>query len=320
LYLLTVADLSTTSPKAMTKWKASMVDALWRATDARLSGLGNGPSRIARARAAVHEQWPDPASEAALDEYLDSMPERYLLSNAPSEIVAHALVALQPRNSPVSAAVVPSSHEDVLELCVVTDGRPSAGLMVVAGDRPGLLASIAAAISANRLSIQAAQIHSRPLRGGGVQAVDLFWVNGVPEDEDSLHERLAKLERDLNAIVTGNVKPRELLAPQQRPSKWSVRTLPPVQTEVYIEAHAWSQHTIVEVITEDRPALLFDLAEALHALGLTITVAKISTEGRRVIDVFYVTEADGSKVEAGTRTERVRTTLLNTLKVQRALS
>ncbi len=321
LYLLTVADLSTTSPKAMTKWKASMVDTLWRATDARLSGTGGGPSRIARARAAVHEQWPEDLSEAALDEYLDTMPERYLLSNAPSEIVAHALVALQPRNVPVAAAVVPSSHADVMELCVVTDGRPSTGLMIVAGDRPGLLASIAAAISHNRLTIQAAQIHSRPLRCGGVQAVDLFWVNGVPEDEDSLQERLAKLERDLNAIVLGSVKPRDLMRPSQRPSRWSVRSLPPVQTEVYIENNASSQHTIIEVIAEDRPALLFDLAEALHTLGLTISVAKISTEGTRVIDVFYVSEAaDGSKVATGTRTDAIRQVLQETLKLQRALS
>ncbi|HEX5659039.1 MAG TPA: [protein-PII] uridylyltransferase [Polyangiales bacterium] len=320
LYLLTVADLSTTSPKAMTKWKASMVDALWRATDARLSGVSGGPTRIARARAAVHEQWPSTLSAAAVEEYLDTMPERYLLSNTPSEIVAHAQVALQPRSVPVAAAVVPSSHEDVMELCVVTDGRPSTGLMVVAGDRPGLLASIAAAISANRLSIQAAQIHSRPLRCGGVQAVDLFWVNGAPEDEGSLQERLVKLERDLNAIVMGDVKARELLRPSQRPSRWSVRPLPPVQTEIYIEHHASSVHTIIEVITEDRPALLFDLAEALHTLGLTISVAKISTEGTRVIDVFYVSETDGRKVEPGQRTDVIRQVLLETLKLQRALS
>jgi [protein-PII] uridylyltransferase len=314
LYLLTVADLSTTSPSAMTRWKAGMVDALWRATDARLSGVGSGPLRIARARASVHEQWPERFSAAALDEYLDTMPERYLLANAPSEIVAHALVALTPHAAPVAAALVPSAHEDVMELCVVTDGRPSAELCVVAGDRPGLLASIAAAISANRLCIQAAQIHSRPLRCGGVQAVDLFWVNGAVGDEDTLQERLFKLERDLNAIVTGKVLPREMLKPKQRrPARWSVRALPPVQTEIYVEHHASSQHTIIEVITEDRPALLFDLAEALHTLGLTISVAKITTEGTRVIDVFYVTEADGSKVEPGTRTERVRSTLLATL-------
>ena len=45
------------------------------------------------------------------------------------------------------------------------------GLCVVAGDRPGLLAGIAAALAANRLDIHAAQIHSRRLADGSQQAV-----------------------------------------------------------------------------------------------------------------------------------------------------
>ena len=313
LYLLTVADLSTTSPKAMTKWKAGMVDALWRATDARLSGSNNvEPARVARVRVLVRELWPLGADIKALDEYLDTMPERYLLANTPDEIIAHALVATQPREAHVAATLVPSKHEDVMELCVVTDGRASTGLCVVAGDRPGLLASISAAISANRLRIQAAQIHSRPLAGGGVQAVDLFWVHLAQEDELTLNERMAKLEHDLNALIVGTLSPRDLLRPRQS-SRWSVRPLPPVQTEVVVEHHASSCHTIIEVLTEDRPALLFNLAEALHSLGLTISVAKISTEGTRVIDVFYVTESDGKKVEPGARTEQVKDVLLSAL-------
>jgi [protein-PII] uridylyltransferase len=315
LYLLTVADLSTTSPNAMTKWKAGMVDALWRATDALLSGsAGSEPSRVSRVRRSVRELWPRDADPSALDEYLDTMPERYLLSNTPAEIVAHALVATQPREAPVAATLVPSKHEDVMELCVVTEGRASTGLCVVAGDRPGLLASISAAISANRLRIQAAQIHSRQLSSGGVQAVDLFWVHLSSEDELTLPERMSKLEHDLNAIIQGQVLARDMLRPR-RNSRWSVRPLPPVPTEVVIEHHASSRHTIIEVLTEDRPELLFNLAEALHTLGLTISVAKISTEGTRVIDVFYVTESDGSKVEPGVRTEQVKTLLLATLRL-----
>lgn len=316
LYLLTVADLSTTSPSAMTKWKAGMVDALWRATDALLSGSTRmEPARVSRVRSVVREQWPL-SDLRALDDYLATMPERYLLGNTPAEIVAHALVATQPREAPIAATLVPSKHEDVMELCVVSEGRASTGLCVVAGDRPGLLAAISAAISANRLRIQAAQIHSRPLASGGVQAVDLFWVHIPREDELTVEERMKKLERDLNALVRGEIGAREMLKPR-RSSRWGVRPLPPVQTEVVIEHHASSCHTIIEVLTEDRPALLFDLAEALHTLGLTISVAKISTEGTRVIDVFYVTESDGSKVAPGARTEQVQELLLTTLRVCR---
>ena len=318
LYLLTVADLSTTSPSAMTKWKAGMVDALWRATDALMSGsTAAESSRVARVRSQVRALWPEGGDAHALGEYLDTMPERYLLSNTATDILAHALVATQPRVSPVAATLAPSSLEDVMELCVVTEGRARTGLCVVAGDRPGLLAAISAAISANRLRIQAAQIHSRPLRAGGVQAVDLFWVHVPSEDELTLEERIAQLQRDLHALITGECAPHDLMRPR-RSSRWSVRPQPKVATEVVIEHHASSQHTIIEVVTQDQPALLFNLAEALHTLGLTISIAKISTEGTRVIDVFYVTEADGSKVEPGARTEQVRQVLSAALRVHAA--
>ena len=317
LYLLTIADLSTTSPSAMTKWKSGMIDALFRSTDALFTGRGtSAPSRVIRIRLQVRALWPEGADLAALDEFLESMPERYLLSNTPDDIVAHAWIATQRRESSVAATLVPSKLEDVMELCVVTEGRARTGLCVVAGDRPGLLASISAAISANGLRIQAAQVHSRPLASGAVQAVDLFWVHVPPEDALDLEARMRKLECDLNAVINGELAPRALFKPQ-RSSRFGLRSLPAVQTDVMIEHHASSQHTIIEVLAEDRPALLFLLAEALHRLELTIRIAKITTEGTRVIDVFYVTESDGSKIEPGPRTEQVREALRDTLSVAR---
>src|SRR5205823_4874287 len=79
-------------------------------------------------------------------------------------------------------------------------------------------------------------------------------------------------------------------------SRAASRSTPPVSTEIVIDHNASAQHTVIEVLTADRPALLFTLAQALQELGITINVAKINTEGSRVIDVFYVSEADGQKL------------------------
>jgi [protein-PII] uridylyltransferase len=179
---------------------------------------------------------------------------------------------------------------------------------VVASDRPGLLASIAAAISASKLEIHAAQVHSRPLPGGGSQAVDLFWVHGPRGDQSGVAETLPKLQRLLREVVTGKVQARDLVKGRRR-SRWG-RPTPAVFTEVVIDHRASSAQTVIEVLSEDRPGLLFKLAQTLHALGLTITVAKINTEGTRVIDVFYVTELDGRKLDPGTRSDEVRKALL----------
>ncbi|HKP56043.1 MAG TPA: [protein-PII] uridylyltransferase [Polyangiales bacterium] len=321
LYLLTVADLCTTSPTSMTRWKSSMLESLFRATD-RLLG-GDPPfdhEQLQRLREDAARHWDPGLPERFLHEFCDSMPERYLLTNTSAEIAAHAKVALEGRGEAVTAAIVPSRHPDVAELCVVTEGKPAeeAGLCVVAGDRPGLLAAITAALAANRLDIYAAQIHSRKLAGGALQAVDLFWVRDRIEGASGVDAVLPKLRRDLRNVITGGVNPRELLS-TRKPPRWSVRPSPKVSTEVLIDNAEAPAHTVIEVFAKDQAGVLFAIAQAMHDLGLTIAVAKVSTEGERAADVFYVTEADGRKLESEERIEEVRRALLSALEPVTAL-
>jgi [protein-PII] uridylyltransferase len=113
-------------------------------------------------------------------------------------------------------------------------------------------------------------------------------------------------------VLTGKSTPRDLGTPRVS-SPWAERPSPAVTTEVSIDHRASAHQTVIEVVTRDRPGLLFALADALHSLGLSIGVAKINTEGNRVADVFYVTESTGSKVEPGPRTQEVRARLLRVL-------
>jgi [protein-PII] uridylyltransferase len=76
---------------------------------------------------------------------------------------------------------------------------------------------------------------------------------------------------------------------------------------------------VIEVFAKDQAGVLFAIAQAMHDLGLTITVAKVSTEGERAADVFYVTEADGRKLEDGARANEVQRALLSALEPVTAL-
>jgi [protein-PII] uridylyltransferase len=87
------------------------------------------------------------------------------------------------------------------------------------------------------------------------------------------------------------------------------RVTPGVATEIRI--HDDSTHaTIVEVFTRDRAGVLYAITQTLADLGLDISLAKISTEGEKVADVFYVTrgglritdEADRTALLARLRT------------------
>jgi [protein-PII] uridylyltransferase len=305
LYLLTVADLSTTSPTSMTSWKARMLDDLYLLTDALLSGQSDRSSRKARAASDVIRELEAmsariPAEAAAraafLQGFLASMPERYLLSNAPAAIAAHAELARKQEGCAVSLALVPSRHPEAAEVCVV------------ASDRPGLLAAITAAIAASRLEVHAAQIHSRPLLENSVQAVDLFWVRDRVEGVEGVARALPKLVRDLTAALAGEVSPKEI-AKRRGGGPLFERPSPRVPNQVSIDDRASPRHTVIEVVTRDRPGLLFALSEALYELGLSIAVAKINTEGSRAADVFYVSEADGGKIAVGKRSLEVQAQL-----------
>jgi [protein-PII] uridylyltransferase len=300
LYLLTISDLSTTSPTSLTTWKARMLDDLFLATDARLSGQPKEEGRAMRVFEQVRKEWKDAASLPFLDAFLTSMPERYLLSNSPPEISAHAALARKAEGHAVVAGLVPSRYPEAAELCII------------AADRPGLLAALTAAVAASRLEVHKAEIHSRTLPDGTVQAVDLFWVRHRSDGAAGATKAMPKLERDLKAVLTGKSTPRDLGAPRVS-SPWAERPAPAVTTEVSIDDRASAHQTVIEVVTRDRPGLLFALADALHGLGLSIAVAKINTEGNRVADVFYVTETGGSKIDPGPRKQEVRARLLRVL-------
>lgn len=305
LYLLTVVDLSTTSPTAMTSWKSRMLAELYLAGDAHLAGAKNHGAddlRLERAKASARalSATAPGLPPTALEAFLSTMPERYLLANPPSSVLAHAKLAHGRGEAKVACEILPSRHDEVAELCVVAD------------DRPGLLARIAAAITSARLEVLTAQVYSREMtRGAGAEAraeaVDVFLVRDRAESQAHWARLVPRLQRDLEALVSDTVDARDLL--RERAGSRTTgreRPSPAVTTEIVIDDRASPRHTIVEVFARDRPGLLYAVAQELYELGLGIALSKINTEGTRVADVFYVTERDGSKVATGERFKEIR--------------
>lgn len=299
LYLLTLADVSTTSPTALTSWKARMLEDLYLQALSGLDRSGRGPdeNRAAAVRTAVVDACSPDEDREFLDFFLTAMPDRYLHANEPSDIVQHARFA---RAADGSSVLLKRFGFDGVYVEV--------GL--VADDRPGLLAMITACFVAVGAKVLGAQIYSYKDRSGRARALDLFWVR-IGARARAVDEALPRVERNFMRLVSGEIAPAELVAGKSTMTRWSVRPTPKVPTRVSLDNRASLGHTVVEVITQDRPGLLFWLSHSLQELGLTISLAKINTEGMQVADVFYVTDKNGAKLSEPSRIEALKTRIVS---------
>jgi len=87
-------------------------------------------------------------------------------------------------------------------------------------------------------------------------------------------------------------------------------TRPP---QVIIDNGSSSFFTIIDVYTYDYPGLLFSITDALFKCELDIWIAKIATKVDQVVDVFYVRDYDGEKVDAPDQVEAIKTAIEHVL-------
>jgi [protein-PII] uridylyltransferase len=120
--------------------------------------------------------------------------------------------------------------------------------------------------------------------------------------------RWSRFRDNLNGVLAGEIDVSRLVVASQKGTLLQKRA-PKVSTVVQLDNEASEQFNIVEVFTDDRIGVLFKIAHELHQLGLSIHVAKISTNVDQVADVFYVADLSGAKVTDPARLEEIRNTL-----------
>jgi [protein-PII] uridylyltransferase len=165
-------------------------------------------------------------------------------------------------------------------------------LTLVTGDKPGLFASVAGTLSSFGMNILKAEAFSN--RRGLV--LDTFTFADPMRTLDLNETELERLRGIVEKVIAGKADVRELLKNRPKPSPPSRKARIPAR--VTFDSEASKSATLIEIVAEDRPGLLYDVAWAISSNGGNIEVVLIDTEAHKAIDVFYVT-AGGRKLDAG---------------------
>lgn len=265
LTMLTYADISAVNPQAMTPWR---LEQLWRAYLLAHEELTRelGTSRI-------HDA---PGVDPEKAQFLEGLPTRYLRTHTPAEIDGHFALARQLQSRPVAIEIL---HE-----------RSTYRLTLLTRDRPALFAPVAGAISSFGLNILKAEASSN---AQGV-VVDTFTFSDPHRTLELNPPEVDRLRGIVRKVVEGKQEATKLLRGRPKPLLSTRARLKP---RVAFNNEASETATLIEIVAEDRPGLLYDLARTITEQGCNIEVVLIDTEAHKALDVFYVGKIGGEVEE-----------------------
>lgn len=299
LLVLTVADIRAVGPKTWNGWKAQLLRELYtRAQNQMMGGLNtNEEDRAASVVNLLKKELPD-WSDEDVTVHAARGHSAYWLAFPPAALGRHARMirAAEAEQRPLSVEFNVDRWRAMTEVTIYTP------------DRQGLFSQLAGAMALCGASIVDARIVT--LRNG--KALDTFFVQ---DSEGGAFDRPARLAK-LSATVTKVLEsPEQTLAqlqdlpPLANPAARNFPVIP----RVLIDNKASATHTVVEVNGRDRRGLLYYLTATLTKLNLQISSAKVSTFGHRAVDVFYVKDQFGLKVETEARLKTLHATLMAVL-------
>ena len=298
LLCLTVADIRAVGPNIWNNWKAALLRELYWRTEEMLTGASPGAGkadRVRAAQAALRDELKDWSAEAFAQHVEKGYPDYWLgLDTQTHARHARLVDRAEKEGAPLAVDTQVDPRRSVTEITIYT------------ADHPGLFSRIAGAIAVSGANIVDARIYT--LANG--MALDTFGIQDGEGKAVERPDRLARLAVLIEQSLNGKLKTLEELARRARPTRTRALALPP---RVLIVNKASATHTLIEINGRDRPGLLFQVTRALTQLNLQISTAKISTYGERVVDVFYVKDVFGLKIEQEHRLVDIRARLIEAL-------
>ena len=282
--LMTYADVKAVNPEAMTPWKA---DNLWqlyiacanylsRSADERVH-TGDDGSSLAPSNLA-HLQSLAPVAGKKINVFLEGLPQRYLRIHGATDVLAHAEMAARLGQDSVQLSLKQVRHW--YELTLITT------------DRPFLFASVSGALAAWGMNIVKANAFSN----AAGMVVDTFYFTDRFRTLEMNLQEWERLKKSIAAVVKGEADVARMLRDRLKSQK-ADSTKVKISTQIEFDDSCSAHSTLVQVLTQDRPGLLYRMCSLVSKHECNIEIALIETEGQMAIDVLYLTSG-GAKLSA----------------------
>jgi [protein-PII] uridylyltransferase len=279
LYLLTVADIRATNPKLWNSWKEVLLADLYHKTR---QVLHQGEGRVLDKQEhiqAIKEQARDLLNdhkhEALITSLWEDLGEDYFLYSSPSDIVHE------------TQSIV--NHKDLTQPLIFKRQHCKGGMaiMIYAQDRDYLFADTTYFLEQQNLTIVDAYIVPTQRE---YTIASYIVLEGNTLTIPSVEQNKAILDGLKQALLRDDNSP---FCPIHRHIPRQLKHFP-VPTRVTFNQDYINNHTVMELITTDRPGVLSRLAQAFTSCNVRLKKAKIATFGSRVEDVFFITDYENN--------------------------
>ncbi len=297
LLILTVADIRAVGPGVWNGWKGQLLRTLYAEAEPLLTG---GHTAISRKDRVIEAQnlflksypnWSEAQGKTATQRHYDA----YWLNVAVERQMRHQTLIDRANVGEAATDIHMDAFAAVTEITVFTP------------DHPRLLALVTGACAAAGANIIGAQIFTT-IDG---MALDTILLQREFDSEDDERRRALRVCDSIIKTLRGQLRLREALASAQYAQGRALAFK--VSPRVIVDNGPSNKYTVIEINGLDRVGLLHGLTDALFHLNLNIASAHITTFGEKAIDVFYVTDLTGAKIENENRKNQIEKSLMKVL-------